>query len=237
MGIKHAANRFLRTPIDGWDGEQWLSDITQGSLRTSNRPEANNDSSVKLRNLLTSPDRPIPPNISLIRFGAPDNVYMVGRSSSDVSGSVYSTNVALRRAYYTCTIDTFISQKATSGMNTKPIRTAIGHYACDHEYVNASAAKDLPTIKFGDALVILPKRTFVDTTHEISIGTDFYEVEATYEFSGLVYCRCVVKRTPSKDIPWEGNVQASSSARGNLAATLNLSGEINLTANLYGDLF
>lgn len=220
MSLKHAANRFLRTPIDGWDGTQWLPNITQGNMLTGDRFISDREFGNKLRNLLVDPDKPIPPGISLIRIGPPTNVYMVGRSSYDIFGSVYSMVVSLRRAYYTCTVETFVSQTAASGAKTGSVRSTVGHFACDHENITFTGSRDFPTIKYGDEVVILPAGTPVDTTNEIAIGNNFYEVQEIYDYAGLQYCRCIVKRTPRIDIAWAGSAQASAEARGKLSNDL-----------------
>jgi hypothetical protein len=121
---------------------------------------------------------------------------MVGRSSEDVAAVSYSTLVTLRRAYYTGTIETFGSTITASGLKTTAARHVIGTYPCDRENITFAGSKEFPTVKFGDELVVLPKDAIVSTTNEIRIDNKCYEVEEVYTFSGLIYCRCVVKANP-----------------------------------------
>lgn len=220
MSIRHAANRFLKTKVDGWDGMRWHAGVTKGAMLAGDRFISDREFGNKLRNLLTDPKKPLPSEMKLVRVGADEHVFLVGRSGHDVIDKPYSTVVTLRRAYYVCEVIAFSSQKAASGMKTNTVKAVVGRYHCDREHITFAASKEFPTVKYGDEVVILPAETAVDTSNELLIGNKYYEVEEVFDFSGLRYCRCVVKSTPSVDIPWAGTASEVSRVEGDLSNDL-----------------
>jgi hypothetical protein len=220
MSLKHAANRFRRTRVDGWDGTRWIEGVTRGTFMTNDRFISDREFGNKLRNLMIHPEQPLPPEISVVRIGGDENIFLVGRNSPDIKESVYSIIVTLRRAYYTCTVMAYSSQKAASGMKTAAVRTVVGEFHCDREHITFAASKEFPSVKFGDELVILPADTPVDTTNEIVIENKSYEVEEIYDFSGLKYCRCIVRSTPRSDQPFAGSAKVASTVQGELTNDL-----------------
>ena len=196
MSIRHAANRFRRTWVDVWNGTSWVNSATCGAFMASDRFISDREFGNKLRNFLTDPAQPMPAQAYLARLAGTD-IYLVGRSSSDIQNEKYSTLVTLRRAYYTCTIYKFESTVAASGVKTNPVRTVVATSPCDHENITFIGSKEYPTVKFGDEVVILPANIDVSTSYEILIDNKYYEVEEVYDFSGLKYCRCLVKPAPT----------------------------------------
>lgn len=193
MSIRHAANRFLKTSVHGWDGAAWQSNITRCSLLPNDRFISDREFGNKLRSILTNPSNPIPSNISLVKLGADAATYMVGRRSQDIRGSVYSELVSLRKAYYTGTITGFTTQTLASGMKASPVRTTLATTVCDREHVTFATSREYPGIRFGDEVVILPFDVPVNTSNEILISGKIYEVQEVFVFSGLQYCRSIVR--------------------------------------------
>lgn len=215
MGLKHASNRFLKTTIHGWNGFEWVPEITKGSLMTASKEATETNFSTKLRSLVLNPDFPIPEDITLVRINDLEEVYMVGLSNTDVIVNRYSLVTALHKAYYHCTIAYFVKKIAASGAKTGAVRTSLGSYYCDRQDVATDVSKEA-TIRYGEELVILPRGTPVETSYEITIGTNYYEVESVYDYAGFTYCRCMLKRTPRIDIPLTGSAETESRMAGTL---------------------
>lgn len=193
MSLRHAANRFRRTPVAGWTGTAWVENVTRGAFMAGDRFISDREFGNKLRNLLTDPAEPLPDIYKVVRIDT--QIYLVARSSQDIAGVPYSTVVTLRRAYYTCTVEGFTSQVSASGMKSTAVRQTLGTYFCDRENITFASSKEFSTVKFGDEHVILPAGTAVTTANEILLDGKRYEVEEVFDFSGLKYCRCLAKPT------------------------------------------
>ena len=214
MSIPHAANRFRKTPIDGWDGTQWIPDVTRGSFVASQRFLSDRESDNKLRTILLSPDEPLPPEFAVIRVGGSDSIYLVGRTVEDAAESPYSLIMYIRRAYYQCSVLAFIQKTTASGLKVAPSKGSLGTFFCDRETVTSVASKEFDNVKFGDEVVVLPRGTPVNTTNEILIGTVTYEVEQVYDMNGYRYCRSIARPTSSLDSELRGVGVSDSLAHG-----------------------
>lgn len=195
MNLKHAANHFNRTWIDGYNGTTWVPNIVKVTLLPYDRFISERDFGVKRRHLLTNPDYPIPAIYPVIRFAnKPDHVYLVARDNSDILATEYSQTVLIHRAFYTGQLITLTRSTAASGAVSAVTRTVTGTYYCDAENITFAASKEVPNIKFGDSVVVLPAGTQAFTTQEVNIGNEQYEIEQVYQSVGLTYCRCITKR-------------------------------------------
>lgn len=195
MSLRHAANRFRKTPLAGWTGTAWVENVTRGAFIAGDRFISDREFGNKLRNVLLDPSTPLPDSYHVVKVGTDntDQVYLVCRKSHDAADTIYSTTLTLRRAYYTCTIESFTSQTSASGMKTTPVRQTLGTFFCDRENITFAASKEFATVRFGDEHVILPADTPVTTSHEILIEGKRYEIEEVFDFNGLRYCRCIAK--------------------------------------------
>lgn len=191
MTLRHAANRFRRTWVDGWNGTAWVPKVTKGSLSSYIRPLSDNPLGMKLRNLLLDPDEPL--NYSVVRLSDTSEVYLVCNQAIDHANTIYSQIALLRRAAYTCDIYKSVAQVAASGFSTTPIRVLVGTYKCDR-VLTASLASPYPNLNLSEERVILPHSTLVTRDYEIVIENRIYDVEDVYEEYGLTLCRCVVHK-------------------------------------------
>lgn len=207
MTIRHAASRFRRTSIDGWNGTAWVPNVAKGTLLTNARSLSDTESAAKVRGLLINPRFPLPVTYTVIRLGTSDEIYIVGRAVADIAKTPYSETLLVRKVNYVATLDSFTFGTASSGFPTNPIKNSLGTYYCDRENVSAAGLKESPTVKVADDLVILPAHTPVDSTMELAVFNSIgvrqgvYEVEVVYEAHGMIHCRCLVKKTPTIDNP------------------------------------
>ena len=206
MSLRHAANRFLRSQIDGWDGSQWVSNVTRGSLLAYDRTLSEEDYGSKLRNLLTDPECPV--IHSAIRVG--QQVFLAGRQVPDTMGNPYSVTIGLRLVQYVCHVIAMNPVFNASGVKSKVTRASVGTYFCDRENNGSLPSDENRTLKFGEASIYLPAGTPVDNTNEIQIGVDFYKIEEVHDTNGYKRCLCIVNKTSRLDVPFSGNAVANS---------------------------
>jgi len=197
MSIRHAANRFLNSPILGWDGAVWEDTGVKGALLGSGRPLANTDSAHKFRGLLTSADAPLPSSLLAIKVGSDSTVYLLGDRKRDVREVPYSEGVLLRKALFLIELFTNAPTLSASGVKAKVTPTSKGTFFCDLEPASI-AQSSAPTIGFSMENIILPTLVTVDTSYIGTVitptSTLSYEIQEVYQASGFLYCRAISTR-------------------------------------------
>lgn len=193
MSIRHAANRFRTTPVDGWTGTAWKKAVARGSFFSSDRRISDRESDTTIRQMLFDPSEPLPSEYSVIRVA--DQVFLVGLRSEDIAVTKYSTVTHLRLAKYFGQIFNTSHQTAASGIRTNPTKTLVGTYYCDRENVTLLTSNEVQAVKYRDEIVRLPFDTQITTDSEIRISGESYEVKEVYLSNGLKCCRCTVRKT------------------------------------------
>lgn len=191
MALRHAANRFRKTWVDGWNGKTWIPKVARGSLSSYIRPLSDNPLGMKLRNFLLDPDEPL--IYSVVRISSTTETYLVCDQATDCADTIYSQVALLRRAAYACEVYKAVAQTAASGFSAASMRVLTGTYACDRVSA-ASLASPYPNLNLSEERVILPADVLITRDHELVIENRIYDVEDIYEEYGLTICRCVVHK-------------------------------------------
>lgn len=182
MSLCHAANRFRRTTIDGWNGTAWSTNIAKVSLPVSH----DISTGPIIRVMLTDPSSSIASNITAVRFFG--DIYMVGQSERVMAGSTYQISTTIRKAQDTAKVYGFTSTTAASGLKSKPVRTLTATHPCDLGPVTIQQSTEYPTVRFENRSIVFPKGTPITTNNELEIDDHVYEISNVWEEAGMTYC-------------------------------------------------
>jgi hypothetical protein len=194
MDLSRAANYFVRTPISGWNGTQWVADVTRVALVPFDRFISERQFGNNRRHVLVEYGDTAFDQYPVIRFGD-GHVYLVGYENHDVFVDPYSRIFLLHRALYQGTVYGFTKTAAVSGMNKTAVRTSAGVYWTNVERVTLANSPEFDGITFSQTTVTLPRNCQIDTDNEILIDGRYYDIKEVNKMSGFVECRALQKRS------------------------------------------
>lgn len=194
MRLDKAANYFNDTPVDGWNGVNWINNVMQATLLPYDRFIAERAFGLKRRMLMVKANETALDYYPVIRLPSGD-IYMVGAENSDIDYAVYSRVFMIHRAAHYGELFGFVKTLTASGMPGSVARSSIGTTWCDVERITSSNSKEFDNVTFSQVQIILPRNTVVDTEHELSAGGKFYDIKESIFDSGFWQCRAVMKRS------------------------------------------
>ena len=192
--LEIAANYFMSTEIEAWDGYDWVSLSIKGTLLPYDRFISEREFGLKRRMLLVDVSDPIPDQYSVIRLPGPV-AYMVGSSNMDIQEYPYSKIVLLHKVEALAQIYEWVKTPAASGLGGSSSRVLQTSVWADLERVTNLQPIESPSTTLSQLLFTLPSTTSVTTNNEISMSGRFYDVRESYESAGFRHCRVIEKRS------------------------------------------
>lgn len=194
MKLSRAANYFARTPIDGWNGSAWISDVARGALQPHDRFVSDREFGLKKRYVLVNPETPVPSQYTALRIAGES--YALGRVIKDVQVDPYSLVCLVISAPYQVQVITLTPTIYASGVAGAVTETVSGTYWADIGRLTFTSSREAPGVRFSEVVITLPANCSLTGENEIKVGGAQYNVEEVYNDSGFVCCRATTKRVP-----------------------------------------
>lgn len=195
MNLGTAAAYFANTPISGWDGTAWVPNVALICILPSDRFISVHEFDTNCLYALTDVSTTALDTYTVIKVQATGQVFLTGFKTHDVSGDEYSKFYLLRRADSMGDLFSFTKTYAASGTAKGVTRQLVNTYHCDVEHVTSTPSRVFRASKFTDCLVFMPADCDLTTSHEIKVGSQFFEVNDVYENSGFKMCRAIGKKS------------------------------------------
>lgn len=194
MGLKTAANYFVRTPIYGWSGTAFVPTGAKGALDPYDRFVSEREFGLKRRMLLVHPEHAIPSQYNVIRIGQSGPIYMLGWMNEDIyADQPYSLVYLICIANETCQIVRLQKTTKASGMGSSIVDVPVGTFHCVTERVTYTNSPEFSQVRISDATITLPLDCPVNVDHEIIVGSKRYVVQEEYRTAGFRQVRAQVK--------------------------------------------
>lgn len=194
MGLKTAANYFVRTPIYGWNGTAWVNTGAKGALDPYDRFVSEREFGLKRRMLLVNPDNPIPEQYTTIRIGQTGPIYLLGWMNEDIyADQPYSLIYLICIANEICQIVRLQKQTKASGMGSTVVDVPVGTFHCVTERVTFNNSPEFTQLRVTDATITLPIDCQISEDYEVIVGSKRYVVQEEYKTAGFRQVRCQVK--------------------------------------------
>ena len=125
--LKRAANYFAKTPLAGWNGTDWVSDVARITLLPSDRFISVHEFDTKGQYALTAVESTGLDDFSVVKIESTGQVFLVGLEVQDIQQDPYSKFYLLKRADKLAEIYQFTKTFAASGVAKGATRTLISN--------------------------------------------------------------------------------------------------------------
>lgn len=196
MGLGYAANYFARTPVYGWDGTKWVTDVARCALKPWDEFVSPMSFGYDRRMARFHQEFMLPEKYTAIRVAG--TAYLVGSQVDDeIDNEVYGSTRMLHKSSAMANLVEIVPAKAASGMAKGTREVVTGTWHCATERVSFQASPELREVKFSEVVVYLPRDCPAKSSSVLDIGPDRYEVNEVFPQTGLTYCRCLKLTRPT----------------------------------------
>lgn len=178
MDASEASTWFANTPVDGWDGTNWVSEIAWGDFHTYDRFISERTFGAKKRIFLAPQDKRIDvATYPVIRTG--DGLqWIVVSENADIDGvSAYQQAYLVVRAAFTADIIAYTTTSLASGQQKDATENIIATTVCDIERFTVDRSDSFDSVTYGKYKIVLPPNISVDTNNEILVNGDYFEIQ------------------------------------------------------------
>lgn len=195
MRLAQASTYFLNDYVDGWNGTSWDLRVTKAAVMPFDRFISDQEWTGQGKSILLDPNDTSLENYSVIRLES-GQIFMLGFRNFDSQKGTYSQVYSIMNAGNLAEIFSFTKATSASGMAKSVTRTLIGSYRCNVDHLTFMASKQFENTRLDEDIILLPRDAVIDTGHEIRIdGNFYYDVLEVYQFSGMIRCRAMKKRS------------------------------------------
>jgi hypothetical protein len=197
MNLATASRWFAQTSLDGMVDGEWRRDIARVTWTPHDQFVSDQEFGHKVRSVLASPHDEQLLRCPLVRVSLePDQIYMVRTPNIDRRSEPYQIVLSLHEARFTAVLLKIERIKLASGVEGAQQQVELARSPCDVQPVTFVTSDLSPSVRFGDAICVLPRTTPIDSTMLIEIPEQFslLEVRHVYEAHGNLYARGILQR-------------------------------------------
>jgi hypothetical protein len=178
MEAAEASLWFSDTPLAGWNGTAWVSEIAWGDFLTYDRFITDRTFGAKKRLYLTHESYSFDP-VTYPVVKTPDSkVWIVVSKEVDMNAeSPYAETYLLLETAFTASIQTIQTTTLASGQVRKTSVTSGSSIPCDMEQFGIDISDAAKQAVYGTYIVTLPGGTVLSESHELLIDGLYYVVQ------------------------------------------------------------
>lgn len=182
MDAGEGAVWFANTPLDGWTGTAWVSEVAWGDLHTYDRFVTDRTFGAKKRIFLAPEEKKLDyGTYPVVR--TPDlKVWIVVSTNADIaSRDSYEQSYILVNADYSADIVEMTTTTLSSGQEGDAVPVVIGSSVCDLDRLSRDSSDNFDTVDYGLYKMVFPSSVVIDTDKELVIDGVNYEVKEAYK--------------------------------------------------------
>ena len=177
MELSQAAGYFNSVPIDGWDGNAWVTNVAYGDFLTYDRFLGPRTFGHLQRMLHVEGDGAGVKPYEVVRTPTGE-MYIVSSFNHDFRGSTaYATSFLLQEAQYMAGLIEYTTTPATSGLGGTKSETIIQTYHCHMERYTSEASSEFDVVRYGTFIFTLPLAALAQLSVDKELRVDGIDYE------------------------------------------------------------
>lgn len=178
MDVSEAAEWFAFTPLDGWDGTQWVTKVAYGDFHTYDRFITERTFGAKKRIFLQPESKRLDPSTYPVVRTPDGKQYIILSDNADIEGTTrYQSSLLMVEAAYSAAVIEFQTTTLASGQESQPTPVTLATTVCDIDRFSVDRSDEFNTVVYGMFKVVLPAGITVDTNYELLIDGAYYEIQ------------------------------------------------------------
>lgn len=174
MHLRQTHRKFATTPLAGWDGEDWVSNISMGAMEVYSRFITDRSFGV-VKRIFSTPE-PIPEAYKAVRLPNGDEYLITSHSTDIVGEEVYGNLYLLLQVTAYARIVNIVVEPSASGMGRNAQQVPSDPIPCYFERYGGTNSSEVDAVTYSRTRLLFPRGTVLEVDDDVLIGESRYTV-------------------------------------------------------------
>jgi len=176
MTLATVSDRLSTTPVEGWNGSAWVSDVAFCDFQVFDRFISARDFGQKKRTMYCGPSFLLPTTYRVIRLLSSE-VYIVTSTNMDIhKGLLTGATYFLTEASTQVDINSTVTTKSASGVITGSTTNTVSGVFADISRMGEISSHAMRSVKYSTHILTFPLGTVINEDDEVVDGADVYDI-------------------------------------------------------------